>query len=106
MKDCVYIPYIFKYFRFKSWDDIYNFVKSEQNDVELLNLFKVFKESCRLLTGMESVNEILEDAAVLCLQLFLDEDIVMLKHLARLRQTFGYVTADTANKLCQVYNII
>lgn len=59
------------------------------------------KEAAKLL-GEEQSEEMVEDAAVLVLRMFLDHDIVMLKHLTQLRQLFGTVTSVTANKICQV----
>lgn len=94
-----------QYFRFKSYTDIYNYVKqNEPESTEILKLFPQLKEACKLLTGDQS-DEIIEDAAVLTLRMFLDQDIVMLKHMSQLRQTFGTVLSATANKICEVCSI-
>ncbi|KAG6439411.1 hypothetical protein O3G_MSEX000749, partial [Manduca sexta] len=66
-----------------------------------MNLLAQLKEACKLLTGDQS-DEIIEDAAVLTLRMFIDQDIVMLKHLSQLRQMFGNVMSTTANKICGV----
>ncbi|KAJ8709095.1 hypothetical protein PYW07_008921 [Mythimna separata] len=88
--------------RFKSYTDIYNYVKQNEPDsAEILKLFPQLKDACKLLTG-DQPDEIIEDATVLSLRLFLDQDIVMLKHLSQLRQTFGTVTSATANKICEI----
>ncbi|KAH9644006.1 hypothetical protein HF086_004267 [Spodoptera exigua] len=88
--------------RFKSYTDIYNYVKQNEPDsADILKLFPQLKEACKLLTGDQS-DEIIEDAAVLTLRMFLDQDIVMLKHMSQLRQTFGTVLSATANKICEI----
>lgn len=88
--------------KFKSYTDIYNYVKqNEPESTEILKLFPQLKEACKLLTGDQS-DEIIEDAAVLTLRMFLDQDIVMLKHMSQLRQTFGTVLSATANKICEI----
>ncbi|KOB75495.1 Activating signal cointegrator 1 complex subunit 3, partial [Operophtera brumata] len=88
---------------FKSLADIQNYIKhNEDNPSELLNLLKQLKESCKALTGEQS-DEVIEDAAVLCLRMFLDQDIVMLKHLSQLRQLFGMVQSSTVNNICDEY---
>ncbi|CAH2054677.1 unnamed protein product, partial [Iphiclides podalirius] len=88
--------------RYKSFKDIYNFVKeNEPNYDYLLKCLNDLKESCKVLTG-DQPDEMVEDAAVLTLRMFLDQDIVMLKHLSQLRQTFGTVLSSTANKICEV----
>lgn len=69
----------------------------------VLKYLDELKESCKLLTG-DHPDEIIEDAAVLTLRMFIDHDIVMLKHLSQLRQMFGTVVSSTANKICQVTN--
>ncbi|KAG6462956.1 hypothetical protein O3G_MSEX013556 [Manduca sexta] len=66
-----------------------------------MNFLAQLKEACKLLTGDQS-DEIIEDAAVLTLRMFIDQDIVMLKHLSQLRQMFGNVMSTTANKICGV----
>lgn len=62
-------------------------------------------DASKQLAGEDQSYEIIEDAAVLCLRMFLDKDIVMLKDLSQLRQTFGTVTSTIANKICEV-NIV
>lgn len=59
------------------------------------------KEAAKLLCE-DQADEMVEDAAVFVLRMFLDQDIVMLKHLTQLRQMFGAVTSVTANKICEV----
>lgn len=64
-------------------------------------LLDQLKDACKLLTG-DVTNDIIEDAAVFTLRMFLDQELVMLKHLSQLRQMFGTVLSSTANKICEV----
>lgn len=87
-------------FRYKSWSDIYNYIKNnESNSLESL---KSLKEAAKAVAGDDQPDEVVEDAAVMLLRMFLDQDIVMLKNLSELRQTFGPVTSSAANKCCEV----
>ncbi|XP_061729195.1 activating signal cointegrator 1 complex subunit 3 isoform X1 [Cydia pomonella] len=90
--------------RFKSFSDIYNYIKKNETGVDI-KLLDNLKEACKLLTG-DQPDDVIEDAAVLTLRMFLDQDIVMLKHLTQLRQTFGTVISSTANKICEIVNEI
>lgn len=88
--------------RFKSLADIQNYIKqNEANPSEILDFLKELKESCKSLTGEQS-DEVIEDAAILCLRMFVDQDIVMLKHLSQLRQLFGMVQSTTVNNIFDV----
>ncbi|XP_073959709.1 activating signal cointegrator 1 complex subunit obelus [Choristoneura fumiferana] len=91
--------------KFKSFTDILNYIKENEPNADILKLLGNLKESCKLLTG-DQPDEVIEDAAVLSLRMFLDQDIVMLKHLTSLRQTFGSVTSSTANKICEIVSYI
>ncbi|CAG9112769.1 unnamed protein product [Plutella xylostella] len=88
--------------RFKSWADIINHIKQrELNFQEIIPLMAELKVAAKILAG-DQPDDVIEDAAVLSLRMFLDQDIVMLKHLSQLRQTFGTVTNVTANKICEI----
>ncbi|CAH0402336.1 unnamed protein product [Chilo suppressalis] len=88
--------------RFKSYTDIYNCIKHNEPDTEeKLKTLSLLKEACKQLTGDVS-DELIEDAAVMVLRMFLEQDIVMLKHLNQLRQTFGNVSSTVVNKICQI----
>ncbi|KAL0868583.1 hypothetical protein ABMA27_008049 [Loxostege sticticalis] len=88
--------------RFKSFSDIHNYIKQNEPDSEdKLKTLSLLKDACKQLTG-DQPDEIIEDAAVMALRMFLEQDIVMLKHLNQLRQTFGTVTSVVANKICQI----
>jgi hypothetical protein len=92
-------------FRYKSYTDIQNYIKQNEPDAEeKLKILVLLKNACKELTG-DQPDEIVDDTAVMTLRMFLDQDIVMLKHLHQLRQTFGNVTSAVANKVCQVIYI-
>lgn len=50
--------------------------------------------------GTEENSDIIDDAVIYLLRLFLDENIVMMKHLSDLKKIFGVVSTQTANKIC------
>ncbi|XP_053615369.1 activating signal cointegrator 1 complex subunit 3 [Plodia interpunctella] len=88
--------------KFKSYTDISAYLKhNEPNADNLSVLLEDLKEACLQLSSDMS-DEMADDAAVMVLRMFIDYDIVMLKHLNELRQTFGTVTMNTANKICQI----
>lgn len=58
------------------------------------------------LVGPEQPQDIVDDASVFLLRLFLNEKMVLLKHLSEMKQMFGKVTPATANKICEVRNFI
>ncbi|XP_060805871.1 activating signal cointegrator 1 complex subunit 3 [Amyelois transitella] len=88
--------------KFKSFADISAYIKqNEPNAIDLITLLQNLKDACLELSSDMS-DEMADDAAVMVLRMFLDHDIVMLKHLNELRQTFGAVTTITANKICQI----
>ncbi|CAF4841730.1 unnamed protein product [Pieris macdunnoughi] len=88
--------------RYKSFTDIYAYIENHELQCsEILPLLQKLKVECKQLTGDQSDN-VVEDAAVLSLRMFLDQDIVMLKHLSQLRQTFGNVLTATANRICKL----
>ncbi|KAL4717222.1 hypothetical protein ACJJTC_017109 [Scirpophaga incertulas] len=88
--------------RFKSYSDICNYIKQNEPDTgQKIKTLELLKVSCKELTG-DQPDEIVDDAVVMVLRMFLDQDIVMLKHLNQLRQTFGSVTSVVANKICQI----
>ncbi|GBP16146.1 hypothetical protein EVAR_9864_1 [Eumeta japonica] len=89
--------------RFKSWSDICDYIKQNENDPNcILILLNKLKETCQTLVGEGYTEQMLNDAAIYTLRMFLDQDIVMLKDLSKLRQMFGSVTSATANKICEI----
>ncbi|CAH2095219.1 unnamed protein product [Euphydryas editha] len=88
--------------RFKSFTDIYTYIKQNEPLCDsIINLLDELKDACKALTG-DTSNDIIEDAAVFTLRMFLDQDMVMLKHVSQLRQMFGNVLPSIANKICEI----
>lgn len=56
----------------------------------------------RELIGQEENSEIVDDAALFLLNLFLGVKIAMMSHLGEMKKMFGPVTTQTANKICSV----
>lgn len=48
---------------------------------------------------MEENCEIVDDATIYFLKMFLDSEIVMVKDLTQIRQMFGEVTSNSVNKI-------
>ncbi|XP_059051963.1 activating signal cointegrator 1 complex subunit 3 [Achroia grisella] len=92
--------------RYKSFEDICNYIRNNETKVDdLLNQLRNLKDSCKQLSSDQS-DEMSDDATIMTLRMFMDHDIVMLKHLNLLRQTFGTVTNATANKICEIVTAI
>nr|XP_026497272.1 activating signal cointegrator 1 complex subunit 3 isoform X1 [Vanessa tameamea]XP_026497273.1 activating signal cointegrator 1 complex subunit 3 isoform X1 [Vanessa tameamea]XP_026497274.1 activating signal cointegrator 1 complex subunit 3 isoform X2 [Vanessa tameamea] len=88
--------------RFKSFTDIYNYIKENETSSDfIINLLDQLKEACKAL-AVDASNDMIEDATVFTLRMFLDQDMVMLKHLSQLRQMFGNVLSSSANKICEI----
>lgn len=92
--------------RYKSWTDICNFIKSNENSDDITNMLQSLKELCQTLTGADQKDELAEDAALMCLRMFLDVNMFLVKHVSELKQTFGNVTPVTANKIFKIVNAI
>lgn len=64
-------------------------------------MLETLKKKCTILTG-EQTDDILEETALLVLRMFLEHDVVMIKHLNELRRLFGKVTTTSATTICNV----
>lgn len=58
------------------------------------------------MSGTEENGELVDDAALFLLQLFLDVKIVMMNHLADIRKTFGPITSNVANDIFKVKRLL
>lgn len=56
----------------------------------------------REMIGSEENANLIDEAAIYILRLFLDVRVVMMKHLSELKSMFGTVISQTANKMCSV----
>lgn len=54
------------------------------------------------LTGGEEKMELMDEISIFLLKLFLDHKLVMLKHMSQLKEVFGNISSNQANKICQV----
>lgn len=55
-----------------------------------------------LITGTEENSEIIDDAAIHLLRMFIDANVVMVKHLTQIKKMFGAVATDLVNKIYSV----
>uniref|UniRef100_A0A182QHM2 Activating signal cointegrator 1 complex subunit 3 n=1 Tax=Anopheles farauti TaxID=69004 RepID=A0A182QHM2_9DIPT len=63
-------------------------------------------EMSREMVGSEENAELVDEAAILVLRLFLDQKVVMMKHSTKLKKMFGQVPNALINKMCAlVYEI-
>lgn len=110
-------------YRNRTWKDLKTFLKAREKgtaDVtkclnelwsttrDLIGMAIVL-ESPRLIygkilffsfSGQEENSEIVDDAALFLLNLFLDVKIPMMSHLSAMKMIFGPVTTQSANKIC------
>lgn len=54
------------------------------------------------MVGSEENAELVDEAAILVLRLFLDQKVVMMKHSSKLKKMFGQVPNALINKMCTV----
>lgn len=88
------------------WSSLKALIKSELRDdvkwsgvdEKLRDLWKLSRE----LVGSEESSDVIDDACLYLLRLFLDQKIVMLKHMTDVKKIFGQVTSQLANKICAV----
>lgn len=85
-----------------SWTDIYKYVMNEMgpksSTVKLMNQLRNMAVD---VAGGDQSKEIVDEAAVFLLALFLRERIVLHKHQLLLKQMFGAVSLHTSNKVHQ-----
>lgn len=88
-----------------SWNNFKEVVKSEVDtatwpiiDTNLRELWKLARD----LVGSEESTDVADDACLFLLRLFLDQKIVMLKHMSELKKIFGQVSNQLACKICMV----
>uniref|UniRef100_A0A336MI52 CSON001544 protein n=1 Tax=Culicoides sonorensis TaxID=179676 RepID=A0A336MI52_CULSO len=88
-----------------SWKSLNLLVKNETHPdkVGALNakLHEVWNLSKELI-GSEESPEVIDDAAVFLVRLFLDQKLVLLKHLTEMKKIFGPFSNQLANKICKV----
>lgn len=88
-----------------SWKTLKLLVKNETVpdkfgvlDSKMQELWNLSKE----IVGSEEATEVIDDAAVFLMRLFLDQKLVLLKHLSEMKKIFGPFSNQLANKICKV----
>ncbi|KAI5644855.1 sec63 brl domain-containing protein [Phthorimaea operculella] len=88
--------------KYKTFSNICKYIEENEDNCNiLLELLANLKDACKLLVP-DHADDVTEEAAVMTLRMLLDQQVVMVKDLSRLRQTFGEVTSATANKICTI----
>ncbi|XP_055382886.1 activating signal cointegrator 1 complex subunit 3 [Condylostylus longicornis] len=87
-------------------DAITESVSSEEDVKKLLENLQKLWVMTREMIGNDESSEVINDAAVFILTLFLDVKIVMNKHINILKNMFGTILPQLANKMCSVVHEI
>lgn len=89
-----------------SWKDVKEFINSkipeEEKRVTIQKYLQQLWTLARNLIGNDERGEIIDDAGIYLLRLFLNVKIVMVKHLTELKKIFGNITSQMANKICSI----
>lgn len=88
-----------------SWKSLKLLVKNETTPDKFPNLDGKMQELWGLakeVIGSEESSEVIDDAAVFLMRLFLDQKLVLLKHLSEMKKIFGPFSNQLANKICKV----
>lgn len=92
-----------------SWKELKTFIMNNTDETTALkinNHLNKLRNLTRDLIGTEEDGNLIDDATIFILNLFLDVKIVMMKHLAQMKKIFGTISPQTANKLCLTVNEI
>ncbi|XP_041762573.1 activating signal cointegrator 1 complex subunit 3 [Anopheles merus] len=86
-----------------SWKELKLFINSNADhkvggvlSKQLRDLWELSRE----MVGSEENAELVDEAAILVLRLFLDQKVVMMKHSSKLKKMFGQVPNALINKMC------
>lgn len=89
-----------------SWKEVKEFIDSKMVSSESRAIVQKHLQSlwtlARNLIGSDESGEIVDDSAIYLLRLFLNVNIVMVKHLTELKKIFGNITSQSANKICSL----
>uniref|UniRef100_A0A182M3Z2 Activating signal cointegrator 1 complex subunit 3 n=1 Tax=Anopheles culicifacies TaxID=139723 RepID=A0A182M3Z2_9DIPT len=92
-----------------SWKELKLFINSNVDPKISGVLSKQLRdlwEMSREMVGSEENAELVDEAAILVLRLFLDQKVVMMKHLSKLKKMFGQVPNALINKMCALVHDI
>ncbi|XP_026331439.1 activating signal cointegrator 1 complex subunit 3 [Hyposmocoma kahamanoa] len=85
--------------RYRTYEELCGYIKrNELQSSKILKLLEQLRETCVSLSDFHPSN-LVDDAVILSLRMFMQEDIVMMKHMLNLRTMFGDVSQATANKI-------
>jgi hypothetical protein len=95
---------VFRFFRGVTWKELKVFVETETKgkNFNILTQLQSLWSQTRDILGNEENSDIIDEAAILMLRMFLDQKLVMLKHITQLKKIFGNVSSQQVNKICQV----
>lgn len=74
----------------------------EKSRDNIMKSLSSLRSSTVELIGNEENVELLDEASIFLLRLFLNEKIVMMKHLSQMKKMFGQIQTSVANKICSV----
>lgn len=93
------------FYRDLSWSHLKNVIKQEVGESNWVIVDKKLNELCKSakeLVGTEESIDVIDDACIYLLRLFLDQKIVMLKHTAEMKKIFGQFSNQLVNQICAV----
>lgn len=84
-----------------SWSEFCNIVENDgKNSSKMLKLLHSLRMFANELTGDDQAKDVVDEATIFLLRLFLGERIVLKKHMSLLKQMFGQVSQNKADKIC------
>lgn len=99
------VLFILSPFRGVSWKELKLFIQENMDEKSRDNIMKSLsslRSSTEELIGNEENVELIDEASIFLLRLFLNEKIVMMKHLSQMKKMFGQIQTSVANKICSV----
>lgn len=89
-------------YRYATYNDLCGYIKrNELYSKKILETLEQLRNICISLSEHHPT-ELVDDAVVLCLRMFMKEDKVLLKHMLNIRSMFGTVSENTVIKICEV----
>ncbi|XP_035776945.1 activating signal cointegrator 1 complex subunit 3-like [Anopheles albimanus] len=92
-----------------TWKELKLFINDKLNPKQsgvLLKQLRDLWELSREMVGSEENTELIDEAAITVLRMFIDQKVVLVKHSSQLKKIFGPVANALLNKMCTlVYDI-
>lgn len=91
---------LYKYVcRYRTYEELCGYLqRNEVHSSKILRLVEELREMCIGLSEHHP-SELIDEAVVLCLRMFMLQHKVTMKHTLNLRTMFGCVSQDTINKI-------